>query len=503
MMMYIKNMTLFVILLCQKFIKCDEEKIKREVPFKSYENSFSGFSPLAHVLSGLKYKGNVKTTVEYWPPDMNKEKFFQELRGQDDFMSVWFNKKPFKIQIEEPEKIQPEIKNPMYVTIETTAEPYTTNSQQQQPNDKKIYRSSKLKNKNKHSPQMLTEIPLVNDSFDLAITNTGPIMFPTIEPPTTKAFQIVHIPRANKKRKLKKKVKVNPIAQYNDGRNDAAVVNFQPDITLSAFDTTTQSTLSPFIFKANDENESVLYTDILSNLSSLTELTFNKEKSNVSTEKNVDADSNSDSLNTEMMADMTTQTSFIIKVEPESVSENFNEALNNTVLVENEPKKNSSLINQLKEAIDSNDVAKVWTIMRQFESQTVTNDIPLSFNESVSEATTLSSTVRTSSATEVVRKKLQRSRFGMHRATKAKIMEKKSTILPSFSSTTKRIASTQKSTIPMQNRSTSLSTTSEKPAVENKKIKSTMKRITPNIIRTRPTISSSPVKRKAAKKMNA
>lgn len=105
---------LLILLLC-RIAECDEEKIKRAI--YSYQPSskeqqqqhheksninhfekFQGASPFEQVLAALgisgKSQSNIQTTVEYWPPDMDREKFYQMNQGGGLFPFVSWNYEP-------------------------------------------------------------------------------------------------------------------------------------------------------------------------------------------------------------------------------------------------------------------------------------------------------------------------------------------------------------------------------------------------------------------------
>lgn len=100
----------FILFYC-RIVECDEEKIKRAIytyqpQSKDHHGKssidhfdmFRGESPFEQVLAALGISGkshsNIHTTVEYWPPDMDREKFYQMSKGGDLFPFVSWNYEP-------------------------------------------------------------------------------------------------------------------------------------------------------------------------------------------------------------------------------------------------------------------------------------------------------------------------------------------------------------------------------------------------------------------------
>lgn len=100
-----------ILFLC-RIAECDDEKIKRAIysyqPFSSSKEhgksnidlfeKFQGASPFEQVLAALGLSGNshsnIHTTVEYWPPDMDREKFYQMNQRGEFFPFVSWNYEP-------------------------------------------------------------------------------------------------------------------------------------------------------------------------------------------------------------------------------------------------------------------------------------------------------------------------------------------------------------------------------------------------------------------------
>jgi hypothetical protein len=90
--------------------ECDEEKIKRAIynyyqkgpkepnggkSNDDYFKNFQGISPFEQVLAALGLSGDdhskIHTSVEYWPPDMDRDKFYQMVKGEAFPFTSWKN----------------------------------------------------------------------------------------------------------------------------------------------------------------------------------------------------------------------------------------------------------------------------------------------------------------------------------------------------------------------------------------------------------------------------
>lgn len=98
---------IFLILLLFRMVECDEEKIKRAIynyqrgpkensggkSNEDYFKNFQGASPFEQVLAALGLSGDdqskIHTSVEYWPPDMDREKFYQMVKGEVFPFTSW------------------------------------------------------------------------------------------------------------------------------------------------------------------------------------------------------------------------------------------------------------------------------------------------------------------------------------------------------------------------------------------------------------------------------
>lgn len=269
-------------------------------------------------------------------------------------------------------------------------------------------------------------------SYDAAMTNSGPVIFPTVEATTARSntrfaaiatFDVV--PRINKKRKLKKKVKTSsPITQLLSMDNN---ITQAPPLSFSVADATTEKTSLHYTptYEIEIDNGSFNYMDIINNLSNLTELTYSSNNStgnNVKYEKEAEMEHvNKNRYSSKIVNnngndfDITTP-SFIINVESSdfsNLSGNYNKSKKNhdnrnssssssshrdettenyslyttsrlaSTTISQPPsstlrlkilsklKPNTlnmeSVLGELKKAIDDNDILKVKNIVNQYD----------------------------------------------------------------------------------------------------------------------------------------
>jgi hypothetical protein len=386
-------------------ITCDDDKIKRDISYNGYGKNKNNFdkggikdeklplSPVDEVFLalesfGLKYDKNAKTTVEYWPPDMDKEKFYK-VNYDEKFKPffLWNQQKPADTNFEFKQNVPVTNSGVVQVTEETPRENFNFKNYYQhhpivevnnEPNDKFVpssinfnkqsvqedfypsvqnddfayYHSTKKPRvlNHQHSyaiydttekyipiftsyfqndisttikPEIVaipqeyestyktqghtstkkvpkithppnSDVKIYNDNFyhvttdsalflnEAAMTDSGPVTFPITQGTiTTKLHSQQHesannkSPRLNKKRKLKKKVKNSSLAQLNVEK----IATSTPIQVLSnEYDVTTSNEASNSNAPVID-NVSMHYSDIINNLSNLTELTYNNNNS--------------------------------------------------------------------------------------------------------------------------------------------------------------------------------------------------------------------------------
>jgi hypothetical protein len=241
--------------------KTDGSHVKTMTVLKSFEpsggavdsSSYSSFSSLIEPV--------VKTTVEFWPSDLDKEKFYS--MKDDPSLDLWQQNKETKVIIKKPlPENLPDIPispwKPMSIPIGIKYE-------------------SLLES---------TEAIVIND---VAVTNPGPVVFPTNEPTTKNPERaIAFVSRGNnKKRKLKKKVKI----ALQPARPSKPVAPFS---STEVVDEKSKDDVTP-IHEVIDEPmldifEPIRYTDVVNNLSSLTEQTFGDQR-DISSSENTEISS--------------------------------------------------------------------------------------------------------------------------------------------------------------------------------------------------------------------
>lgn len=521
----------------------DSDKTKREVWSSGKLNSFSDdkndksfgpMSPFAQVFSaidslGLKMNGNVKSTVEFWPPDMDKEKFYKLRQEESSFpLTSWFNFKPLVKEAKEPEisypivvknnddnlkishdlaestvkqsnkdtystkslkdyttnpdviripqkyfkheryTVKPEIHDIEYDQkyILSTAKPEVIDSLKY---DVKYYKSTIKRPEIVHqfgfeqnnfkgiekpfissveyenalaSPAPLNDHHSITTeqtvNFDDAMTNVGPVVFPansglTEEKRTHEFITFVPTtaasPRANKKRKLKKKVKTSSITQLNmekyitQAPPTALVVNSSIDVIAE-----TSSDYTPvngFI----DHHDSIQYTDIISNLSNLTEMSFNSFNGTGNNHHQFKQQSDhqksikNNIYSSKKMIHSTTPYSFIIKVEPEKVAETQDDVIENVkiknqVTLSSTPSLPQHDMKKLESPkMDSSKKAAEKKILKQKVTDEMSSKFKIVVENSSNSQTvsTISNSIDEKYFTTTVStaKKLQRSRFGI------------------------------------------------------------------------------------------
>lgn len=377
-----------------------------------------GFSPF---LSANKPMG--KTTVEYWPPDMDKQKFYSM---KDDSSSDVWPEKEVKVVVKTKKRPKvtaaPEVKKPAAPVAPERKKPAPMAPERKKPAAPVV--------PEKRVPEFpfepvipmgsfpifpnvpvrplgkLPDIPVphswspkapiaINDfetllgpteptvSEDIAVTNTGPIVFPTNAPTVRMPEQsIAYVPRGNsKKRKLKKKVKTAPVVPF---------VETSPSITpysSSVSENQYRPEIIP-IHEVIDEPmvnifEPIRYTDVVNNLSNLTEQAFSNNRGGVNgfeTPKFIEIidappltiDIQDGDINPEMKTVLVEQTTGEVSATSQG---------NDAVIMEPTIVPLSSrvptgiqdllplerMFNQLKRAIDERNIAKIRRIVRLFD----------------------------------------------------------------------------------------------------------------------------------------
>lgn len=287
-----------------------------------------------------------KTTVEFWPPNMDKKKFFS-MRGEDSSMEFW------------PKPVNREV----VVMVEKS-------SSERLPD---IPAKTKTFTYEPELQEMVTTTETVIYN-DISITNSGPVVFPT-SLPTTKGpdRDIVYIPRnsGNKKRKLKKKAKpavsavvvtseaIDPVSISVNGVN-ATNEQKVPDATP--------------IYETIDEPPQdifpIRYTDVINNLSNLTELTYGNKRANNSDNKIIDAQQPIDNAMSNFNVSESESNN---KIHTNQTSRSLNASRGSRRRIPSKPLSMEDLtpleklFEQLKNAIDERDVAMIKNIVRLME----------------------------------------------------------------------------------------------------------------------------------------
>jgi hypothetical protein len=556
---------IFLVVFCSRNTNCDDdEKFKRDISggyffnsdvLRKDEKKVQGktestkdslfMSPLSYVFGSLGLSlDNIKTSVEYWPPDMDKDKFQKAWESQDtSFLhNSWFNT-PVVESV--PIKSEPEIiasydhtsglsGNYDYDFLPSTTTPTPTPEQYRKPKKVKSVEIIPIKKpeSHRHRPTVVvsesyrgtyvkstpepveiistkekgrSEFPIavdynynfiqsstqppVNDIIYVpssttedslfpyynagAMENAGPIVFPTIEPPAARSSAkhfiapVTVVPRANKKRKLKKKAKTSsPVTQFNI---ESQVISHTQPMSAITDETTTAKTSFQHTPSYVIDNEPVHYTDIINNLSNLTEMAYGsgtgnndkheKEVKDVYVKigyKKQNRYSSKVVLNDfDIPSSSTTHSSFVISVAPED-KEEFTEKHDasdyqttgkevlTTAATRSPPpstvraKKLKSTsdasnienaIDELKKAIDEYDAHKVRSIIHQYENRSsvasIMNAMVLSASikadkEKSAHSTATASYSETSSSSPKVQ---HRSRFGSNRNLKPKYFD--------------------------------------------------------------------------------
>lgn len=317
-----------------------------------------------------------KTTVEFWPPDMDKEKFFS-MRGEDSSMELW------------PRPVEREI-------VVVVKKP----SSEKLPD---IPASNKTFTFERDIQEMATPTESIVYN-DISITDAGPVVFPTSFPTTRGPDRnIVYIPRhnGNKKRKLKKKAKqaasavvvtseaIDPVSISVNGVEvkDERIV---PDATpiYEIIDEPSQDIYQP-----------IRYTDVINNLSNLTELTYGNKRANSS-------DNTLEIIDAQQPIDNAMNNFNISNMESNNqTSRGLNSSRGSRRRIPSKPLSMEDLtpleklFQRLKNAIDERDVAMIKNIVRLMEEPEPVTEAAV---EIISEIKTAESITKLPSVTEVI-----------------------------------------------------------------------------------------------------
>lgn len=290
-----------------------------------------------------------KTTVEFWPPDMDKEKFYSMKHD----IPKWTHGSVSQItHVEHIEKLPEKIPDiPVHVPSYSW----------------------------KHRPEVKdfaalsgpTEATVIDDS---SITEAGPVLFPTSEP-TTKSpdRQIVFVSRGNnnKKRKLKKKARPAPVAPSYSGQLETAAPSLNSAIETTAYNQNFTAQEATPIYEVIDEPgpdifQPIKFTEVVNTLSDLTEQSFGLKPANASKNQVIVIDYpppiNVDTINaniTPYSAPTVTETPVLLPTAAKPAS------IDDLMPLE-------KFLNELKQAIDERDIAKIKNIVRLLDEGNVT-----------------------------------------------------------------------------------------------------------------------------------
>lgn len=319
---------------------------------KMEEKAFPRFD-----LAPLKRMG--KTTVEFWPPDMDKEKFYS-MRQESSVMQNWPELK-VRMKAPLPETI-PDI------LVDPKPQPEIINDFEA------LYRP--------------TEGIVINE---IAITNRSPVLFPTSEP-TTKSpdMNVAFVARGNnKKRKLKKKVKsFVPFAETILPSTPA----YEPVTEISVSNNGAQATP---VYETIDEPyvnvfPPVRYTDVISNLSNLTEMSFGSNSSNRVIEI-IDNPQFNDDYSAEIRFNVTDFASDIQMDNKEPISVNVSQITFPPRIFSSDLSPFDIMMRLLRQAIEERDIARIKNIAEMLEEPKQMEEVTVAMINVTEAATTATS----------------------------------------------------------------------------------------------------------------
>lgn len=285
-----------------------------------------------------------KTTVEFWPPDMDKEKFYSMKHD----IPMWTHGGVSQMtHVEHIEKLPEKIPGiPAHVP---------SHSWKYRPEVKDFAALS--------GPTETT----VDDS---SITEAGPVLFPTSEP-TTKSpdRQIVFVSRGNNNKKRKLKKKARPAPSYT-GESETAAPYPNSAIETTAFNQNYSAQEATPIYEVIDEPapdifQPIRYTEVVNTLSDLTEQSFGLKPANSSKNQLIVIDYpppiNVDTINaniTSYAAPTVTELPVLLPTAAKPAS------IEDLMPLE-------KFLNELKQAIDERDIAKIKNIVRLLDEGNV------------------------------------------------------------------------------------------------------------------------------------
>ena len=314
-----------------------------------------------------------RTTVEFWPPDMDKKKFFSAKQELTDFWPRMMREElrqnyqqvqelqPVKLQHPEPEpKLEPvELLQPEEMQQEVkVSEPKPVTSFPDIPiPEHTSYRYNPIVVDDFEALLGPSEGTIIDDD---AITNAGPVVFPTSDPTTRDPERtIAYISRgnANKKRKLKKKVKPTPVVPLAEITETTAPYSNSVIETASDNNDRNVPIEIPIYEPADIDREPFnpsYYPEVISNLSNLTELSFGfqskkEPKKNVVILKETSADNDFNSMEGEIIE--------MNKIAPIVSPTILPMSIDDLMPLE-------KFFNDLKKAIDERDVEQIKRIVR-------------------------------------------------------------------------------------------------------------------------------------------
>jgi hypothetical protein len=339
-------------------IACDDvdnKGVKREVSARSVFDSFNQFGSF-NLQSQKMAMG--KTTVEYWPPDLDKKKFYNIKK--DSVMELWPKdmSNEMLVRINEPIILTasaslPDI--PLPVKEKSPFQPV----EREQILITEPMTEAPLRKKIKTPPVKFetmpksTEISLIEE---MAITNRSPIVFPTSEPTTQNPVrEVAFVSRGgNKKRKLKKKVK--PAAEVPSAE---AITPFKPSVgsAIEVMPNGEQPKI-PQIYEYVDEPvvnifQPIRYTDVINKLSSLTAQSFGTKN-----------DSKIDQIIDNASPVITNITSMEESKVMDMNNGSMNGALEINLSMDNSLSPIDIMLDQLKLAIEERDLKKIKNIVQ-------------------------------------------------------------------------------------------------------------------------------------------
>ncbi|CRL00291.1 CLUMA_CG013564, isoform A [Clunio marinus] len=378
-----------------------------------------------------------KTTVEFWPSDMDKEKFFNltkdsPLSSPIDFWPKGGLNQEVHMEVNnnnrEPEKLPDVPINHQYIpdiAIDKFSEISKPDFTEYQP----MFEAGP------------TEIIIVDDD---AITSRAPITFPTSEP-TSKSpdhtIAIVTRGGNNKKRKLKKKVKTAdvtmPFSEISvsitpssntvidtmvDKSNNMHNINDYNNIGNGFQSTPIYENIDePFI----DVFKSVRYTDVISNLANLTELSFssnriNKTDNSEVVDRGLPVDINPITSSTDLtsvnnindISDLTSST-----VSSQMLNSSDELLLSRSII----DSPLDIMLNQLKSAIEERNITKIKIIVNAYEEpETKTENIVIIMNATENAIATESSSSAMETMSDVTTAKVK-----VHTASRVRNFQRK------------------------------------------------------------------------------